>query len=177
VSGGARSRRRNEPFRAAAEGRARRRQCGRGRPGPGSALLSGRALSAAVELTPRHSARKSAGHLERPDGSALGQQKHHQHQQMDSQIVRDLFDATQRAAELLGVDAALRERVRTARALLPPNQIGKQGQLQEWLEDWDAAAAPPARLSPVLPLPQLADHAARHARSRRRRASVSGAAR
>ena len=26
------------------------------------------------------------------------------------------------------------------RARLPPNQIGKDGQLQEWLEDWDAQA-------------------------------------
>jgi alpha-L-fucosidase 2 len=59
---------------------------------------------------------------------------------MDNQILRDLFDATARAAEALGVDQALRASVRDARARLPPDQIGKQGQLQEWLEDWDAAA-------------------------------------
>ena len=31
------------------------------------------------------------------------------------------------------------ERLARARALLPPFQIGKHGQLQEWLEDWDEA--------------------------------------
>ncbi len=62
---------------------------------------------------------------------------------MDSQIVRDLFDATERAAQILGLDAELRAQLGAARALLPPNQIGKQGQLQEWLEDWDAAAPEP----------------------------------
>jgi len=62
---------------------------------------------------------------------------------MDSQIVRDLFDATRRAAEALGLDPKLREQLGATRALLPPNQIGKQGQLQEWLEDWDAAAPEP----------------------------------
>jgi alpha-L-fucosidase 2 len=62
---------------------------------------------------------------------------------MDSQIVRDLFDATERAAHILGLDAELRAQLGAARKLLPPNQIGKQGQLQEWLEDWDAAAPEP----------------------------------
>jgi alpha-L-fucosidase 2 len=62
---------------------------------------------------------------------------------MDSQIVRDLFDATVRAAETLGLDEALRGQLRAAGALLAPSQIGKQGQLQEWLEDWDAAAPEP----------------------------------
>jgi len=33
------------------------------------------------------------------------------------------------------LDAAL------ARARLAPNQVGKAGQLQEWLEDWDAQAS------------------------------------
>src|SRR6185295_2393302 len=59
---------------------------------------------------------------------------------MDEQIVRDLFTATIRAGELLGVDADLRARLAAARARLAPNQIGAQGQLQEWLEDWDARA-------------------------------------
>jgi alpha-L-fucosidase 2 len=62
---------------------------------------------------------------------------------MDSQIVRDLFDATERAARILRLDAELSAQLGAARKLLPPNQIGKQGQLQEWLEDWDAAAPEP----------------------------------
>lgn len=59
---------------------------------------------------------------------------------MDMQILRDLFDAVSRASEVLGVDADLRGRVEAVRKRLAPMQIGKQGQLQEWLEDWDANA-------------------------------------
>ena len=59
---------------------------------------------------------------------------------MDAQIVRDLFSSTIRGATLLGVDGDLRARLAAARSRLPPNRIGAQGQLQEWLEDWDAQA-------------------------------------
>jgi alpha-L-fucosidase 2 len=59
---------------------------------------------------------------------------------MDAQILRDLFAACIRAAEILGIDRELRERFAATRARLPPNQIGAEGQLQEWLEDWDKAA-------------------------------------
>ena len=40
---------------------------------------------------------------------------------------------------MLGVDAALRARLEAARAKLPPFQVGKHGQIQEWLEDYDEA--------------------------------------
>ena len=59
---------------------------------------------------------------------------------MDMQILRDLFDACAEASELIGVDADFRTQVRAARARLAPMQIGHLGQLQEWLEDWDATA-------------------------------------
>jgi alpha-L-fucosidase 2 len=59
---------------------------------------------------------------------------------MDNQIIRDLFTNTIRAAEILGVDRAFRQQLAAARARLAPNQIGKAGQLQEWLEDWDMEA-------------------------------------
>ena len=59
---------------------------------------------------------------------------------MDAQIVRDLFSSTIRGATLLGVDADLRAQLAAAKDRLPPNRIGAQGQLQEWLEDWDAQA-------------------------------------
>ena len=59
---------------------------------------------------------------------------------MDGQILRDLFAACIQAAEILGIDPALRSQLAATRARLPPNQIGAQGQLQEWLEDWDQAA-------------------------------------
>jgi alpha-L-fucosidase 2 len=62
---------------------------------------------------------------------------------MDSQIIRDLFTNTIRAAEILRVDEEFRARLVKTRARLAPNQIGKAGQLQEWLEDWDTQAPDP----------------------------------
>jgi alpha-L-fucosidase 2 len=62
---------------------------------------------------------------------------------MDSQILRDLFHAAAEASEVLGIDADFRAQVRAARAKLAPMRIGAQGQLQEWLEDWDAGAPEP----------------------------------
>ena len=59
---------------------------------------------------------------------------------MDIEILRDLFANTIRAAEILGVDAEFRKQVAATRARLAPLQIGKAGQLQEWLEDWDMLA-------------------------------------
>jgi len=59
---------------------------------------------------------------------------------MDREIVFDLFSHTMQAARVLGVDAELRERLADARDRLPPLQVGAQGQLQEWLEDWDGDA-------------------------------------
>jgi len=59
---------------------------------------------------------------------------------MDEQIVRDLFGNCIRASEILGVDPGFRSKLEQARARLAPNQIGKAGQLQEWLEDWDTQA-------------------------------------
>jgi alpha-L-fucosidase 2 len=59
---------------------------------------------------------------------------------MDMQIIRDLFAHTSAAAEVLGVDAELREQLAAASARLAPNKIGAEGQLQEWLEDWDMQA-------------------------------------
>ncbi|MCB9384532.1 MAG: glycoside hydrolase N-terminal domain-containing protein [Bryobacterales bacterium] len=56
---------------------------------------------------------------------------------MDHQIIRNLFGNTIAASEILGVDADLRERLTALRERVAPNQIGRLGQLQEWLEDVD----------------------------------------
>jgi alpha-L-fucosidase 2 len=56
---------------------------------------------------------------------------------MDNAILQDLFGAVVRAADILGRDAAFRERVDAARKRLPPPLIAPDGRLQEWLEDWD----------------------------------------
>jgi alpha-L-fucosidase 2 len=59
---------------------------------------------------------------------------------MDMEIIRDLFDHTMTAAKVLGEDEDLRKEIAKARARLAPCQIGKAGQLQEWLEDLDMQA-------------------------------------
>src|SRR5690606_17622730 len=48
-----------------------------------------------------------------------------------------LFARVVEAAEILGIDADFRQRLRQAQSRLPKLQIGKHGQLQEWLEDYD----------------------------------------
>ena len=56
---------------------------------------------------------------------------------MDHQIIRDLFANTAAAAAVLGVDRDFAARLTEMRGRIAPNQIGKYGQLQEWLEDKD----------------------------------------
>ena len=59
---------------------------------------------------------------------------------MDTQIVRDLFSQCERAAKVLGIDKSFAAKLAQTRQQLPPMQIGKAGQLQEWLDDWDLEA-------------------------------------
>ena len=59
---------------------------------------------------------------------------------MDRQILRDLFDRTVDAGKRLGRDRELLGQITAVRSRLAPDRIGAQGQFQEWLEDWDAAA-------------------------------------
>jgi alpha-L-fucosidase 2 len=59
---------------------------------------------------------------------------------MDTEILRDLFGQCAEAAKVLGVDGEFRAKLDSARARLAPLQIGKAGQLQEWLDDWDMEA-------------------------------------
>jgi alpha-L-fucosidase 2 len=56
---------------------------------------------------------------------------------MDHQVIRDVFKNVISASEVLGIDAELRDRLKGQYAQIAPNQIGKYGQLQEWLEDKD----------------------------------------
>jgi alpha-L-fucosidase 2 len=62
---------------------------------------------------------------------------------MDNQILRDLFANCINAAEILKVDGEFRAACAATRAKLPPDRIGKAGQLQEWMEDWDMEAPEP----------------------------------
>ena len=57
---------------------------------------------------------------------------------MDNQIVFDVLSQTLNAAEILGCqDKAYQDKLRSAIKMLPPMQIGRHGQLQEWLIDAD----------------------------------------
>ncbi len=56
---------------------------------------------------------------------------------MDHQIIRDLFANTAEAAAVLGLDKDFAATLTALRAQIAPNQIGRYGQLQEWLEDKD----------------------------------------
>lgn len=62
---------------------------------------------------------------------------------MDNQIIRDLFAAADDASRCLGRDEDLRAQIEVARQKLSPDHVGKAGQLQEWLEDWDLEVPEP----------------------------------
>ncbi len=57
---------------------------------------------------------------------------------MDNQLLFDLYTKTIKAAELLKVDDALMVEYKKTLDRLPPMQIGRLGQLQEWMQDWDS---------------------------------------
>jgi len=59
---------------------------------------------------------------------------------MDHQIIRSLFKAVIEGGKLLNADAALRDSLQKKLAQIAPDQIGKHGQLQEWLTDVDDTA-------------------------------------
>jgi len=55
------------------------------------------------------------------------------------EITYALFSRVIEASQLLGVDADFRQKLMAARARLLPLKIGKYGQLQEWMEDYEEA--------------------------------------
>jgi alpha-L-fucosidase 2 len=57
----------------------------------------------------------------------------------DRVLVYALLSACIDASTALGIDEKLRAQMAAARDKLPPLQIGKHGQVQEWLEDFDEA--------------------------------------
>jgi len=56
---------------------------------------------------------------------------------MDNEIIFELFTNVDRAASTLGLDADFQKQLLAARDRLPPLQVGRHNQLQEWLGDWD----------------------------------------
>jgi alpha-L-fucosidase 2 len=68
---------------------------------------------------------------------------------MDNQLIRALFTYTIEASEILGTDQKFAKQLTGLRAQLPPNMVGRHGQLQEWLEDWDAPNNHHRHMSPL----------------------------
>ncbi|SDH80456.1 alpha-L-fucosidase 2 [Chryseobacterium taeanense] len=56
---------------------------------------------------------------------------------MDNQLMFDLFTKTKKAAEILNIDSDKIPVWKNIISKLPPMQIGRYGQLQEWMGDWD----------------------------------------
>ncbi|GIO13227.1 alpha/beta hydrolase [Cohnella xylanilytica] len=58
---------------------------------------------------------------------------------MDFQIIRALFDACIRSIRILGIDKPFGLELEAALSRLPQPAIGRHGQLQEWMEDYEEA--------------------------------------
>lgn len=56
---------------------------------------------------------------------------------MDTEILHALFTRTIESSRILGIDEDFRENLISALGKLPPLKIGRHGQLQEWMEDYD----------------------------------------
>ena len=56
---------------------------------------------------------------------------------MDFEIIHDLFTHLMEASRILGEDADKRREWERVLEEIPPLQVGRQGQLQEWLEDYE----------------------------------------
>ena len=56
---------------------------------------------------------------------------------MDNQLVFDILGITAKTAQILDTDKDLVAKINETIKRLPPMQVGKWGQLQEWMYDWD----------------------------------------
>jgi len=56
---------------------------------------------------------------------------------VDNQLMFDLFSKTMKAAQILNIDSDKIPVWNNIISKLPPMKIGRYGQLQEWMEDWD----------------------------------------
>jgi alpha-L-fucosidase 2 len=76
---------------------------------------------------------------------------------MDNQLVRALMECTIAAARILKTDDDFVAEAQKVLAQLPPNQVGKFGQLQEWLDDEDEPGNNHRHMSPLWALYPGAD--------------------
>ena len=75
---------------------------------------------------------------------------------IDIEIARALFEACARAAGILGIDAEFAARLEDLEKRLPPLRIGKFGNLQEWIQDYDEIEPGHRHMSHMLALYPLA---------------------
>ena len=68
---------------------------------------------------------------------------------MDHQLIRALMDATLDSAAILQTDKKFAAQLADVRRQVAPDQIGKHGQLQEWLQDVDVPNNPHRHMSPL----------------------------
>ncbi len=68
---------------------------------------------------------------------------------IDMQILGDLFGDVAEAASVLGVDPDFRVKLLETRKRLAPMQLGHNGELQEWLEDWPQREESHRHISPL----------------------------
>ena len=92
---------------------------------------------------------------------------------LDVVLLRDLFAFCVHATKRLGIDAEFSERVQSAQAKLPPLQIGRTGQLQEWLRDYEEAQPFHRHLSHTMALCRSAQVSVRHQPELAKAAGVS----
>jgi alpha-L-fucosidase 2 len=110
------------------------------------------------------------GTLVSPDGFSPEHGPHEDGVSFDQQLVWDLFTNTSEASQVLDQDPELREQIQSLRSRLLGPQIGRWGQLQEWMVDRDdpndkhrhlshmIAVHPGRQISP-LTTPELAEAA------------------
>jgi alpha-L-fucosidase 2 len=56
---------------------------------------------------------------------------------MDTEILQEFFGRLIEASQILGIEPEFRAKIAAVREKLMPLKIGKYGQIQEWLEDYD----------------------------------------
>lgn len=71
---------------------------------------------------------------------------------MDIALIREIFTFTREAAAVLGVDADFAKRLKELDDQLPPYQIGRHGQLQEWAFDFEEPEPGQRHISHLYPV-------------------------
>ncbi|PXY46418.1 glycoside hydrolase family 95 protein [Flavobacterium hydrophilum] len=95
-------------------------------------------LVASPSISPEHSPGLHFYDVVKPDGTVSKERCNvFAGVTMDNQMIFDLLSNTIDASEILAIDAEFAKQLKDIRSQLPPMQVGKYSQLQEWMEDWD----------------------------------------